>query len=55
MKDHPFSKGSEVAGLNGLLSLDRLVYTVGNGKYYKMGAVGKGVAILVTIEALRKK
>lgn len=54
-KDHPFLKGSEVTGFNGHLSLDRLLYTVGGGKYYKMGAVGKEVDILVTIEALRKK
>ena len=54
-QDHPFVKGSEVAGFNGRLSLDRLNYNVGNGKYYKMGAVGKDVDILVTIEALRKK
>lgn len=55
VKDHPFSKGSEVAGFNGRLSLDRLAYKVGDGKYYKMGAVGKDVDILVTVEALREK
>lgn len=55
VRDHPFSKGSEVAGFNARLSLDRLAYTVGDGKYYKMGAVGKDVDILVTIEALSKK
>lgn len=55
VKNHPFSKGSEVAGFNGRVSLDRLAYNVGDGKYYKMGAVGKDIDILVTIEALRKK
>jgi polyisoprenoid-binding protein YceI len=55
MKDHPFLKGSEVAGFNGHLSLDRLNFSVGDGSYYKMGAVGKDVDILVTIEVLRKK
>lgn len=55
VRDHPFSKGVEVAGFNARLSLDRLAYTVGDGKYYKMGAVGKDVDILVTIEALNKK
>jgi len=54
-KDHPLVPGSEVAGFNGRLTLDRLAYHVGDGKYYKMGAVGKDVDILVTIEALRKK
>ena len=55
MKDHPLVPGMEVAGFNGRLTLDRLAYKVGDGKYYKMGAVGKDVDILVTIEALRKK
>lgn len=55
MKDHPFLKGSEVAGFNGHLSLDRLIFSVGDGNYYKMGAVGKDIDILVTIEVLRKK
>ncbi|MBV5316307.1 MAG: YceI family protein [Desulfobulbaceae bacterium] len=54
-KDHPLSPGMEVAGFNGHLTLDRLTYNVGDGKYYQMGAVGKDVDILVTIEALRKK
>jgi len=55
VKNHPFSKGSEVAGFNGRVSLDRLAYKVGDGKYYKMGAVGKDIDILVTVEALGKK
>jgi polyisoprenoid-binding protein YceI len=54
-KDHPLSQGMTVAGFNGRLTLDRLAYQVGDGKYYKMGAVGKDVDILVTIEAIRKK
>lgn len=54
-KDNPMSPGMEVAGFNGHLTLDRLAYTVGDGKYYTMGVVGKDVDILVTIEALRKK
>jgi polyisoprenoid-binding protein YceI len=55
VKDHPLTPGMEVAGFNGRLTLDRLAYNVGDGKYYKMGAVGKDVDILVTIEVLRKK
>ncbi len=55
MQDHPFLKESDVIGFNGHLSLDRLAYAVGDGKYYKMGAVGKDVDILVTIEALGEK
>lgn len=54
-KDHPLSPGMEVAGFNGHLTLDRLAYTVGDGKYYTMGVVGKDVDILVTMEVLRKK
>lgn len=54
-KDHPLSPGMEVAGFNGHLTLDRLAYKVGDGKYYQMGAVGKDVAVLATIEVLRKK
>ena len=45
----------EVAGFNGRLTLDRLAYKVGDGKYYRMGAVGKEVDIMVTLEVLRKK
>lgn len=54
-KDHPLLERTEVSGFNGQLSLDRLAYMVGDGKYYRMGAVGKDVDILVTIEVLRKK
>ena len=53
--DHPFLKNTEVAGFNGRLSLDRLAYNVGTGHYYEIGAVGKTVDILVTIEVLGKK
>lgn len=54
-KDNPMAPGLEVTGFNGQLTLDRLAYTVGDGKYYTMGVVGKDVDILVTIEAMRKK
>ena len=55
VRENPLAPDMEVAGFNGRLTLDRLAYDVGDGKYYKMGAVGKDVDILVTIEALRKK
>jgi polyisoprenoid-binding protein YceI len=54
-KDNPLSLGMEVTGFNGHLTLYRLAYTVGDGKYYTVGVVGKDVDILVTIEAMRKK
>ena len=55
VRENPLAPELEVAGFNGRLTLDRLEFNVGDGKYYKMGAVGKDVDILVTIEALRKK
>ncbi len=54
IKDHPMVKGAKVAGFNGEISIDRLTYGVGNGKYYKMGVVGKDVDILVALEVLSK-
>lgn len=54
-KDHALAPGMEVVGFNGTLTLDRLAYNVGDGKYYTMGVVGKDVDILVTIEAMGKK
>ena len=54
VKDHPMVKGARVAGLNGEMTIDRLDYGVGDGKYYKMGVVGKDVDILVALEVLNK-
>ena len=48
-------KGKEVIGFNGELTIDRLAYKVGTGKFYQMGVVGKDVEILVTLEALSDK
>ena len=42
-------------GFNGRVTLDRLAFKVGSGKFYKMGLVGKDVDVLVTIEALASK
>jgi len=54
IKDHPMVKGAKVSGFNAEMSIDRLTYGVGNGKYYKMGVVGKDVDILVALEVLSK-
>ncbi len=54
IKDHPAMKGTKVAGFNGEVSIDRLEYGVGNGKFYKLGVVGKNVDIFVALEALSK-
>ncbi|MFW2366291.1 MAG: YceI family protein [Desulforhopalus sp.] len=55
VKDHPAVKGKEVIGFNGRLTIDRLAYNIGNGKFADMGVVSKDVDILVTIEALGSK
>lgn len=54
-KENPLNPAEIVRGLDSRLVLDRLVYHVGDGKFYKMGAVGKEVNILVTLELLRDK
>ncbi len=55
VQDHPAAKNKEVIGFNGELTVDRLDYNVGNGKFYEMGLLGKDVEILVTLEALSQK
>ena len=54
-KDNPLKSGELVAGLDARLTLDRLEYNIGDGKFYKMGVVGKDVDILITLELLRDK
>ena len=54
-KDNPLKSGELVAGLDARLTLHRLEYNVGDGKFYKMGVVGKDVDILITLELLRDK
>lgn len=52
VKDHPMMKNTKVAGFNGTLSIDRLKYGVGGGKFFDAGVVGKDVDILVSLEVL---
>jgi polyisoprenoid-binding protein YceI len=52
---NPLKPGEIVAGLDARLTIDRLEYHVGDGKFYKMGVVGKDVDILFTLELLREK
>jgi polyisoprenoid-binding protein YceI len=54
-KENPLKKGEIVAGLDTKLTIDRLAYHVGDGKFYKMGVVDKEVDILFTLELLREK
>jgi len=53
--EHPAKKGTEVAGFNGTITLDRLAHDVGNGKFHEMGVVGKDVEVFVSIEVLAPK
>jgi polyisoprenoid-binding protein YceI len=55
VKDHPTTPGKQVAGFNGRLSVDRLALGVGDGKFYKMGLIGKEVEVFVTLELLADK
>ena len=54
-KDNPLKPGEIVAGIDARLTIDRLAYHVGDGKFYKMGVVGKDVDILLTLELLRDR
>lgn len=53
-KDHPMQKGSQVAGFNVEVTLDRLAYGIGDGKFYKNGVVGKDVEVQLSLEVLSK-
>jgi polyisoprenoid-binding protein YceI len=44
-----------VAGFDSRFKIDRLNYHVGDGKFYKMGVVGKDVDVLITLEMIRHK
>jgi polyisoprenoid-binding protein YceI len=52
---NPFNPKELVAGFEARMTIDRLQYHVGTGKFYDMGVVGKEVDILITIEAVRDK
>lgn len=54
-KPNPFDPKQEVAGFEAKMTIDRLDYNVGNGKFLEMGVVGKDVDILITIEATKNK
>ena len=54
IKDHPTVKGATVAGFNGSITVDRLAYGVGSGKFLEYGVVGKDAEILVSLEVLNK-
>ena len=54
-KANPFNPKQDVAGFETRMTIDRLEYNVGNGKFYKMGVVGNKVDILISIEATHDK
>ena len=54
-KDHPMDKGKIVAGFDINMTLDRLVYHVGDGKFYKMGILAKDIDIFISLEMLTTK
>jgi polyisoprenoid-binding protein YceI len=54
IKEHPAKKGTNVAGFNGRVTIDRLAHGVGAGKFYDKGVVGKDVDIFVSLELLSK-
>ncbi|NLZ17554.1 MAG: polyisoprenoid-binding protein [Desulfobulbaceae bacterium] len=51
-KEHPMVEGSRVIGLNAELSIDRLLYGIGDEKM--LGVVGQKVDVLITLELLDK-
>ncbi len=54
-KENPLKPGQMVAGFDSRVTINRLEYHVGDGKFAKMGVVNEDVAILVTLEILRDK
>lgn len=52
---NPLNPKQEVAGFEAKMTIDRLAYNVGNGKFVEMGVVGQNVDVLVTVEAIRDK
>ena len=54
-KENPVKKDEMVAGFDTRFNINRLDFHVGDGKFYKMGVLGKDVDILITLEVGRRK
>ena len=54
-KLNPFNPKQLVAGFEARMTIDRIEYHVGNGKFLQLGVVGKDVTVLITIEGTRNK
>ena len=52
---HPFNPKEEVTGFEASFTIDRLAYGVGNGKFLKLGVVGRDVDIVISTEMTRTK
>ena len=53
--EHPMDPGKLVAGFVGYLTIDRLEFHVGDGKFFRQGLVGKDVDLHLYFELLRDK
>lgn len=53
--DNPMDPKQMVAGYEGKLTLNRLEYNVGSGKFFEMGVVGRDVDVTLTFEVLKDK
>lgn len=54
-KPDPVRKNKIIAGFDCRFSINRFDYHVGDGRFYKMGVIGKNVDVLITLEVLRDK
>jgi polyisoprenoid-binding protein YceI len=54
-RQHPLNPKWVVAGFEARMTIDRLAYHVGTGKFYQMGAIGKEVKVLISVEATREE
>jgi polyisoprenoid-binding protein YceI len=55
IKGNPMDAKVRVSGFEAVYTLDRLTYGVGDGKFFKMGAVGREVSVAIYLELLAPK
>lgn len=55
VKDNPLKPKTWVAGFEARFTIKRLAYHVGTGQFFKMGAIGNDVEVVVTMEAAKAK
>ena len=54
-RQNPFDNGQLVLGVDAEYTLDRLIYRVGSGKYYKQGLIDKDVILSIHLELVRNQ